>query len=223
MLAWPLLFVRRPWVVAHHTWIRPFGERYTLRARLKTFLLRYSHNATISRAIAERIETPSTIVGNPYSDQVYRHRPGNPARPGARLSRPARLRQGRRYAHPRVAAVEALGAVTTADHHRLRLRRKSRCASSRATCALTGRSTSSAPSSRRKSRACSMPIRFSSCPRACRNRSASSCSRPSPAAASSSPRARAACPTPSANAASPTRSATSRHSPTRCTSSSHKP
>jgi glycogen(starch) synthase len=75
LLAWPLLLVRRPWVVAHHTWIRPFGERYTLRARLKTFLLRYSHNATISRAIADRIETPSTIVGNPYSDQVYRHRP----------------------------------------------------------------------------------------------------------------------------------------------------
>jgi glycogen(starch) synthase len=78
LLAWPLLFVRRPWVVAHHTWIRPFGERYSLRARLKTFLLRYSYNATISRAIAERIETPSTIVGNPYSDQVYRSRPEIP-------------------------------------------------------------------------------------------------------------------------------------------------
>jgi glycogen(starch) synthase len=75
LLAWPLLLVRRPWVVAHHTWIRPFGERYTLRARLTTFLLRDSHNATISRAIADRIETPSTIVGNPYSDLVYRHRP----------------------------------------------------------------------------------------------------------------------------------------------------
>jgi glycogen(starch) synthase len=78
VLAWPLLLVRRPWVVAHHTWIRPFGERYSLRARLKTFLLRYSSNATISRAIAERIETPSTIVGNPYSDQVYRARPEIP-------------------------------------------------------------------------------------------------------------------------------------------------
>jgi glycogen(starch) synthase len=78
LLAWPLLLVRRPWVVAHHTWIRPFGERYSLRARLKTFLLRYSFNATISRAIADRIETPSTIVGNPYSDQVYRARPEIP-------------------------------------------------------------------------------------------------------------------------------------------------
>ena len=75
MLAWPLLFVRRPWVVAHHTWIRPFGERFTLRARLKTFLLRYSANATISQAIAARIPATSTIVGNPYSDQVYRAQP----------------------------------------------------------------------------------------------------------------------------------------------------
>ena len=45
----------RPWVVAHHTWIRPYGERFTFRARLKTFLLRYSENATISQAIADRI------------------------------------------------------------------------------------------------------------------------------------------------------------------------
>ena len=75
LMAWPLLFVRRPWIVAHHTWIRPFGERFTLRARLKTFLLRYSHNATISRAIADRIPTSSTIVGNPYSDGVYFVRP----------------------------------------------------------------------------------------------------------------------------------------------------
>jgi glycosyltransferase involved in cell wall biosynthesis len=74
-MAWPLLLVRRPWIVAHHTWIRPFEERFTLRARLKTGLLRFSHNATISRAIAERIPASSTIVGNPYNDQVYRLRP----------------------------------------------------------------------------------------------------------------------------------------------------
>jgi glycogen(starch) synthase len=78
LLAWPLLFVRRPWVVAHHTWIRPFGERFTLRARLKTYLLRYSANATISTAIAERIPAPSTIVGNPYSDRMYHAQPDVP-------------------------------------------------------------------------------------------------------------------------------------------------
>jgi len=78
LLAWPLLFVRRPWVVAHHTWIRPYGERFKMRGRLKTFLLRYSHNATISRAIARRIPVPSTIVGNPYDDRVYMQRPEIP-------------------------------------------------------------------------------------------------------------------------------------------------
>ena len=78
LMAWPLLFVRRPWIVAHHTWIRPFGERFTLRARLKTFLLRFSHNATISLAIADRIPTPSDIVGNPYNDHVYKLRPEIP-------------------------------------------------------------------------------------------------------------------------------------------------
>ncbi len=78
LMAWPLLLVRRPWVVAHHTWIRPFDERFTLRARLKTGLLRFSHNATISRAIADRIPASSTIVGNPYNDRVYRLRPEIP-------------------------------------------------------------------------------------------------------------------------------------------------
>jgi glycogen(starch) synthase len=75
LMAWPLLLVRKPWVVAHHTWIRPFGERFTLRAKLKTHLLRYSHNATISHPIADRIPAPSTIVGNPYDDRVYQARP----------------------------------------------------------------------------------------------------------------------------------------------------
>jgi glycogen(starch) synthase len=70
--AWPLLFVRRPWVIAHHTWLRPYGERMKLRARLKCILLRHGSNATISRAVAERIPVPSTIVGNPFSDQVYK-------------------------------------------------------------------------------------------------------------------------------------------------------
>jgi glycogen(starch) synthase len=74
--AWPLLWVRRPWVIAHHTWLRPFGEPMTLRAKLKCLLLRRGHNATISRAIAERIPVPSIIVGNPYSDHVYHHLPG---------------------------------------------------------------------------------------------------------------------------------------------------
>jgi glycogen(starch) synthase len=78
LMAWPMLMVKRPWVVAHHTWIRPYGERFTFRARLKTFLLRHSHNATISRAIADRIPVTSSIVGNPYDDQVYKHRPEIP-------------------------------------------------------------------------------------------------------------------------------------------------
>jgi glycogen(starch) synthase len=69
--AWPLLFVRRPWVIAHHTWLRPFGEPLTLRARLKCKLLHLGSNATISRAVAERIPVSSTIVGNPYSDDIY--------------------------------------------------------------------------------------------------------------------------------------------------------
>jgi glycosyltransferase involved in cell wall biosynthesis len=73
--AWPLLLVRRPWVIAHHTWIGRFGQHGDWRGQLKRLLLKLGTNATISRAIAQDIPVESTIVGNPYSDHVFTHRP----------------------------------------------------------------------------------------------------------------------------------------------------
>jgi glycogen(starch) synthase len=39
-LAWPLLFVSRPWVISHSTWIDRLGLRGNLRDHLKRSLLR---------------------------------------------------------------------------------------------------------------------------------------------------------------------------------------
>lgn len=69
--AWPLLFVRRPWVIAHHTWIGRLTRNWDWRGECKRFLLRFGANATVSRAVANDIPVPSTIVGNPYSDHVF--------------------------------------------------------------------------------------------------------------------------------------------------------
>ncbi len=73
--AWPLLFIRKPWVVAHHTWLGRFQGDRDWKGQLKRQLLRYAMNATISRPIACDIPVPSTIVGNPYSKEVFRDLP----------------------------------------------------------------------------------------------------------------------------------------------------
>jgi glycosyltransferase involved in cell wall biosynthesis len=74
--AWPLLLLRRPWVVAHHTWItRPDG-RLGWRDRLKLRLVRQAVNISISGALAARLGCPSTVVPNPYDDTRFRALPG---------------------------------------------------------------------------------------------------------------------------------------------------
>jgi glycogen(starch) synthase len=76
--AWPLLFIRRPWVIAHHTWIGRFKGERNVRGELKRRLLKYGTNATISHAVASDIPVPSTIVGNPYHSGVFKARPEIP-------------------------------------------------------------------------------------------------------------------------------------------------
>ncbi len=77
--AWPLLAVRRPWAITHHTWI-PSGwrSRNGLLGLLKRRVLRRAHSASISRAMAGQIGAPSTILSNPYQDDVFRRMPEIP-------------------------------------------------------------------------------------------------------------------------------------------------
>jgi len=72
-LAWPLLLVSRPWIVAHHSWLDPAGG---VKVRLKRLLLRYGRHASISHPVADSLPVPSTIVGNPYDTEVFRLLPG---------------------------------------------------------------------------------------------------------------------------------------------------
>ena len=65
--AWPQLLLRRPWVVAHHTWIPPGG----LAARVKRAVLAKAANIAISQAVARSLPVDSTVVPNPYADEVF--------------------------------------------------------------------------------------------------------------------------------------------------------
>ena len=70
--AWPLLVLRRPWVVMHQTWIPRTG----LAGRVKRFVLRFAQSIAISRAVALELDGPCVLIPNPYRDEVFRPMPG---------------------------------------------------------------------------------------------------------------------------------------------------
>lgn len=72
--AWPLLFVQKPWVVAHHTWLRrPNGAR-GLADRVKERWIRRAENISISTAIAKSLPVSSRVIPDPYDASVFHMR-----------------------------------------------------------------------------------------------------------------------------------------------------
>jgi glycogen(starch) synthase len=69
--AWPLLLVRRPWIVAHHVWIPRAG----LAGGAKRLALRFATGIAVSSAIAHDLSTPCTIIPNPYDEATFREVP----------------------------------------------------------------------------------------------------------------------------------------------------
>ena len=70
-LAAPLLVVRRPWIIVHHTWIpKPTGFS-GLNHRMKRLLLRFGSSISISRAVAESMPVSSTVIPNPYDAAIF--------------------------------------------------------------------------------------------------------------------------------------------------------
>lgn len=76
---WPLLFVRRPWAVSHHSWYCHGDGRIAWQDRLKRFLLRFAAvSISVSEGIANDLETPSIVIPNPYRDHLFRILPDEP-------------------------------------------------------------------------------------------------------------------------------------------------
>jgi len=69
--AWPLLLVRRPWVVAHHNWISRADGTLAWQDKLKRFLIRKATNISISQSIADALPAPSQLIGDPYQDDLF--------------------------------------------------------------------------------------------------------------------------------------------------------
>jgi glycosyltransferase involved in cell wall biosynthesis len=73
--AWPLAAIRRPWVVAHHTWISRTDGRLAAVDRMKLRVVRGATNVAVSGAIAAKLGgfgIKSRVVPNPYRDDVFR-------------------------------------------------------------------------------------------------------------------------------------------------------
>lgn len=75
---WPLLFVRRPWVVSHHSWYCRTGGRIAWPDRLKRVLLRFAAaSISVSHAVAADLATPSVVIPNSYRDDLFHILPGS--------------------------------------------------------------------------------------------------------------------------------------------------
>ena len=74
---WPLLLVRRPWAVSHHSWYCRTDGRIAWQDRLKRYLLRYAAvSIAVSQAVANDLAVPSVVIPNPYRDHLFRLIPG---------------------------------------------------------------------------------------------------------------------------------------------------
>jgi glycosyltransferase involved in cell wall biosynthesis len=67
----PLLFLGKPIVITHHTWLsRPDG-RLAWQDRLKRLLLPMCHNVAISQAMANSLPVQSVILPNPFEKDAF--------------------------------------------------------------------------------------------------------------------------------------------------------
>jgi glycogen synthase len=69
---WPLACVRRPWVIAHHTWIARTDGSIGLQDRIKQFMIRFATNVAVSQPVADHLLAPAVVMGNPYRDDLFR-------------------------------------------------------------------------------------------------------------------------------------------------------
>lgn len=78
-VAWPLALIRRPWVIAHQTWLTTAeGKRYW-QGELKKKVIQWAKNISISQAVANSLDgIPSQIIGNPYRDDLFQLLPEIP-------------------------------------------------------------------------------------------------------------------------------------------------
>ncbi|MEI6331104.1 MAG: glycosyltransferase family 4 protein [Pseudanabaena sp. ELA645] len=72
---WPLFFVHRPLVIAHHTWYRRNDGSESWQDYLKKLVIRFASNISISQAISKELPVTSTIIPNSYREDMFYEMP----------------------------------------------------------------------------------------------------------------------------------------------------
>ncbi|MGA9377700.1 MAG: glycosyltransferase family 4 protein [Phormidium sp.] len=68
---WPLLIIRKPLVVTHQTWYCRLDGTLSWQDHLKKFVTKFAHNIVASYALAEKLPSRSTIIPNPYREDIF--------------------------------------------------------------------------------------------------------------------------------------------------------
>jgi glycosyltransferase involved in cell wall biosynthesis len=77
-LGWPIFLLRRPWVIAHHSWLTGMDGSVGWLERLKRWALSRACCISVSQAVADHVSTPSVVIGPPYNDVVFWRDPAIP-------------------------------------------------------------------------------------------------------------------------------------------------
>lgn len=67
----PALILRKPTLVVHQTWLQNTRGEIGWHNRLKQLLLRRVTNVAISKAVADRLNARSVVIGNPYDGTIF--------------------------------------------------------------------------------------------------------------------------------------------------------
>lgn len=75
---WALWLTQTPWVIRHQTWIQQPGHKSTWLTQLKLRMVKLATSITISQPIAEHLDHPSTLIPNPYREDLFSYLPEIP-------------------------------------------------------------------------------------------------------------------------------------------------
>lgn len=68
---WTLLMSPKPWVVSHNGWYTRTDDSLGWQDYLKHFFIRFATGISVSQAVADCISTPSTVIPNPYREDIF--------------------------------------------------------------------------------------------------------------------------------------------------------
>jgi glycogen synthase len=70
--AWPVILIRKPWVVCTATWLTNPDGSVDLACKSKMWALRFATNIYISSAIRDHVGYPGHVIPNPYNSNAFK-------------------------------------------------------------------------------------------------------------------------------------------------------